>query len=49
MGSYWVGVLEKLDLLANKFTQTFYERNWSGELVPPESQISIEEAYKVQD
>ena len=49
MGSYWVGVLEKLDLLANKFTQTFYERNWSGELVPPVSQISIEDAYIVQD
>ena len=49
MGSYWVGVFEKLDLLANKFTQTFYERNWSGELVPPVSQISIEDAYTVQD
>ena len=49
MGSYSVGVFEKLDLLANKFTQTFYERNWSGELLPPVSQISIDDAYTVQD
>ena len=42
-------MFEKLDLLANKFTQAFYERNWSGKLEPPISHISIAEAYKVQD
>ena len=42
-------MFEKLDLLANKFTQAFYERNWSGKLEPPVSDISIAEAYKVQD
>ena len=42
-------MFKKLDLLANKFTQAFYERNWSGKLEPPVSHISIVEAYKVQD
>ena len=49
VGSHWSAVFEKLDLLANKFTQAFYERNWSGKLEPPVSDISIAEAYKVQD
>ena len=49
VGSHWAAVFEKLDLLANKFTQAFYERNWSGKLEPPVSHISIAEAYKVQD
>ena len=49
VGSHWSAVFEKLDLLANKFTQAFYERNWSGEFEPPVSDISIAEAYTVQD
>ena len=47
--SHWPAVFEKLDLLANKFTQAFYEKNWSGEFEPPVSDISIAEAYTVQD
>ena len=42
-------MFEKLDLLANKFTQAFYGRNWSGQLEPLVADISIAEAYKVQD
>jgi 2-keto-4-pentenoate hydratase len=38
-----------IDLLASKFTQAFCEGNWSGELKPPVSGISIAEAYAVQD
>ncbi len=38
-----------IDLLASKFTQAFYVGNWSGELKPPVSDISIAEAYAVQD
>ena len=47
--SHWPAVFEKLDLLANKFTQAFYEKTWSGEFEPPVSEISIAEAYTVQD
>ena len=47
--SHWPAVFEKLDLLANKFTQAFYEKSWSGEFEPPVSEISIAEAYTVQD
>ena len=42
-------MFEKLDLLVDKFTQAFYEKNWSGEFEPPVSDISIAEAYTVQD
>ena len=41
--------MRSIDLLASKFTQAFYERNWSGEFEPPVSDISIAEAYAVQD
>jgi 2-keto-4-pentenoate hydratase len=41
--------MKSIELLASKFTQAFYERAWSGELKPPVSQISIAEAYAVQD
>jgi 2-keto-4-pentenoate hydratase len=41
--------MRSIDLLACKFTQAFYEGNWSGELKPPVSGISIAEAYAVQD
>ena len=35
--------------LAAKFTQVFYEGGWNGALEPSISQISIAEAYEVQD
>lgn len=38
-----------LNQLASKFTQAFYEGCWSGKLFPPVSQLSIAEAYAVQD
>ena len=41
--SHCPAVFEKLDLLANRFTQAFYEKNWSGEFEPPVSDISIAE------
>ena len=41
--------MRSIDLLASKFTQAFYEKSWSGELEPPVSDISIAEAYAVQD
>ena len=41
--------MRSIDLLASKFTQAFDEGNWSGELKPPVSGISIAEAYAVQD
>ena len=47
--SHCPAVFEKLDLLANRFTQAFYEKNWSGEFEPPVSDISIAKAYTVQD
>ena len=38
-----------IDLLARKFTQAFYEGGWRGEIEPPVSDLSIAEAYAVQD
>ena len=42
VGSHWSAVFEKLDLLANKFTQAFYERNWSGEFRSEERRVGKE-------
>ena len=41
--------MKSIDRLATEFTQAFYERRWSGELEPPISHLSIEQAYMVQD
>lgn len=41
--------MKLIDLLAGKFHQAFYMRDWSGELEPPVSHLSIAEAYTVQD
>ncbi|MDP6636573.1 MAG: hypothetical protein QGG42_16870 [Phycisphaerae bacterium] len=41
--------MKSIELLANRFTQAFYERRWSGALEPDVSHISIEDAYAVQD
>ena len=41
--------MNSIELLARRFTQAFYERGWSGQIEPPVSNISIEEAYTVQD
>ncbi len=41
--------MKPLDLLADKFTRTFYDRLWPGALEPDVSQISIDQAYRVQD
>jgi len=38
-----------IDSLANKFYEAFYKRKWIGELEPPVSELSIREAYEVQD
>lgn len=36
-------------VLAKRFCDTFYQRKWIGELEPPVSELSIKEAYEVQD
>jgi len=41
--------MKTLELLASKFTQAFYERRWPGALEPHVSDLSIAEAYAVQD
>lgn len=41
--------MKAIDSLANKFYDAFYKRKWTGELEPPVSELSIREAYKVQD
>ena len=41
--------MELIDLLAAKFFEAFYEREWRGALEPQVSQLSIAEAYDVQD
>ena len=41
--------MKSIELLADKFTQAFYERAWSGALEPPVSDLSLDEAYAVQD
>ena len=41
--------MASIDLLAAKFSHAFYEGYWSGELEPPVSGISIEEAYAAQE
>lgn len=40
---------DKKAILANKFCEAFYKRKWIGELKPPVSALSIEDAYGVQD
>ena len=47
--SHSAAVSKRLDLLANKFAQVFYEKEWSEGFEPAVSRISIAEAYKVQD
>ncbi|MDP6046574.1 MAG: hypothetical protein QGH94_05795 [Phycisphaerae bacterium] len=41
--------MERINLLADKFMQAFYQRTWPGALEPDVSQISIADAYAVQD
>ena len=41
--------MKLIDSLANKFYDAFYKRKWIGELEPPVSELSIREAYEVQD
>ena len=41
--------MKSIHQLANKFTQAFYEGDWSGPLEPAVSDLSITEAYAVQD
>ncbi|MDP6542756.1 MAG: hypothetical protein QGH60_02130 [Phycisphaerae bacterium] len=41
--------MKSIELLASRFTQAFYDRAWSGELEPHVSDLSIAEAYAVQD
>jgi len=41
--------MKSIELLADKFMQAFYERAWSGALEPPVSDLSLDEAYAVQD
>ncbi len=41
--------MNPINLLAPKFTYAFYNRSWPGELDPPVSDLSIVEAYAVQD
>ena len=39
----------RLSTLASNFAQAFYERSWRGALDPSVAEISIAEAYAVQD
>ena len=41
--------MNSIDLLAKKFAQAFYDRDWVGPLEPAVSELSIAEAYAVQD
>ncbi|MBC8374119.1 MAG: hypothetical protein H8E53_11030 [Planctomycetes bacterium] len=41
--------MNSIQLLASKFTQAFYENRWTGALEPHVSDLSIPEAYAVQD
>ena len=41
--------MKSTELLADKFTRAFYERAWSGALEPPVSDLSLDEAYAVQN
>ena len=41
--------MQLINLLARKFFEAFYEREWGGELEPHVSQLSMAEAYEVQD
>ena len=38
-----------IEILAGKFCDTFYQREWPGDLVPNISEVSVDEAYQVQD
>lgn len=40
---------DPLDILANKFVHAFYQRVWDGDPIPPITNLSIAEAYQVQD
>ena len=41
--------MKPIDSLASKFRDAFYQRKWTGKLEPPVSDLSIAEAYEVQD
>ncbi len=41
--------MDLINSFAEKFYDTFYEREWPGELSPHISELSIDEAYQVQD
>ncbi len=41
--------MKSLELIANNFVHAFYNKEWPGEEGSPISDLSIHEAYQVQD